>query len=182
MGSPSDVRVGPGLLYLNVSGSAMPDLGVSWTTPVPPWIPMGYTDSGHAFTYTPKFDPIEVAEEKVPIRYEESSSELRLELALAEITANNFKTAFNGGTINTATLGQIKFTPPAASATAIRVAIGWEATDLSERWVWYKCLQTGAVEVGRRKAPAKATIPMAFMVEIPLGGGAPFDALFADPA
>ena len=182
MGSPSDIRVGPGLLYANVAGSALPDLGDPWEAETVPWIPFGYTDEGHAFTYTPKFDPIEVAEEKVPVRYEESSSELRLEFALAEITAANFKTAFNGGTINTATLGQIKFTPPTAGAPAVRIAIGWEATDLSERWVWYKCLQTGAVEVGRRKAPAKTTIPMGFMVEIPLGGGAPFDALFADPA
>lgn len=176
MGSAVDVKVGPGLLYLNVAESDLPAAFTdAWEDETVPWVPMGYTDEGHAFTATPSFEDIEVAEEYLPVRSEQVGLQLQLEFALAEITAANFKTAFNGGTI-TSGVGKVTFAPPPVTTAPIRVAIGWESSDHLERWVWYRCLQTGAVEVGRRKAPAKTTLPMAFRVELPLGGGAPFNA------
>jgi len=179
MGSPSDVKVGPGLLYIAPAETTPPvDLTTPWAVA---WVPLGYTEEGHAFTHTPNFEGIEVAEEKLPIRYEETGATEQLEFAAAEITARNFQIALNGGTLTTGT-GIVTFEPPAADAIATRVAIGWESQDHTERWVWKRCLQTGAVEVGRRKAPAKATIPMAFQVELPLAGGLPFVSIFEDAA
>lgn len=182
MPSPSAVKVGPGLLYIAAAGTPLPaDLTTAWGAA---WTQMGYTEEGHGFTSTPSYDPIEVAEELLPIRYEATGAEYRVEFALAEITAKNFQTAFNGGTLTTSGVGAAqttKFTPPLATADPIRVALGWQSQDGKERWVWYKCLQTGASERAARKAPAKATIPMSFLVEIPLTGGAAFEALFATP-
>lgn len=75
--------------------------------------------------------------------------------------------------------GIVIFEPPDAGDEQ-RVALGWEADDGSERWVWRKCVQTGNVEVARRKAPAKATIPCEFALEIVAGGVKPFIAIFDD--
>lgn len=178
MGSAVDVKVGPGLLYLNVAESPLPaSFTDDWESETVPWTPMGYTEEGHAFTMTPNFEDVTVAEELLPIRSEQTGLTLQLEFALAEITAANFKTAMNGGTITTGT-GKVTFSPPPVTTAPVRIAIGWESQDHAERWVWYRNVQTGAVQVGRRKAPAKATIPMAFRVELPLAGGAPFNADF----
>ena len=73
-------------------------------------------------------------------------------------------------------LGVVKFEPP-APGTEVRTAIGWESQDHFERWVWRKCLNTGDVEISRKKAPDKSTIPMEFHSEV-VTNQKPFMALF----
>lgn len=182
MGTPTNVKVGPGLLYVAPLDTVAPvDLTTAWAAA---WIEMGYTEEGHAFAAENTFEGIEVAEELLPIRQEQTAANLTVTVALAEMTARNVQIALNGGTLTTSGAGPtqiITFEPPELGE-ATRIALGWESQDHLERWVWYKCLQTGNVEIARRKAPAKATIPTVFTVEIPLAGGAPFTAIFADPA
>lgn len=177
MGDPTAVKVGPGALYVAPLGTTAPaDLATPWGVA---WIPLGYTEEGHEFAAENTFEAIEVAEELLPIRQEQTGSNLTVEMALAEMTAKNVQLALNGGTITSGD-GFVTFEPPELGE-ATRVALGWESQDHLERWVWYKCLQTGNVAIARRKAPAKATIPTTFTVEIPTGGGAPFKAIFSGP-
>jgi hypothetical protein len=170
---PRNIKIGPGWLKANVVGAVEPaDLTTAWDVS---WVDLGYTEEGHSFTSTPNFEAIEVAEELTPVFYEQTNVQYQLELALAEITHDNLKKVHNGGTI-TAGTGITTFEPPAVGV-AIRIALGWESIDGSERYVFRKCLQTGAVEMARRKAPAKTTLPGTFQLELPGAGIAPWKSI-----
>lgn len=174
MGDPTRVRLGPGKLKIAPLGTTEPTtLSAAWNAS---WLDIGYTEEGHAFTSSPSFDPVPVAEEIMPLQYAPTGQEMRVEFAMAEMGAKNLQTAFNGGTITTGT-GIVTFEPPALGSET-RVMLGWEALDAKERWVFRKCLQTGDVEFARRKAPDKTTIPVSFMLEIVAGSSAPFKAIF----
>lgn len=170
MGNPNKVKVGAGLLYVAPVGSTEPnDLTTPWSTVDSDWVPFGYTEEGHNFSSEPNFEPIEVAEELEPIRFEQTATTQSLEFAAAEMTVNNLKYAFNGGTVTTISGTVVEYLPPTLGS-ATRVALGWESNDGEERWIFRKCLQTGNVTVARNKAPNKATIPMTFRLENPGGG------------
>lgn len=171
-----NVAVGPGTLYFGAVGATEPtDLTTAWSSA---WIPVGYTTEGHAFSYTPSYEGIEVAEELLPIKQVATGAEMVVAFAAAEMTAANVQKALNGGTITTGT-GFVTFEPPAADAEPTRVAIGWEAADKSERWIWRKCLQTGGVEINRRKGTDYANLNMEFSVEVVSKAVKPFVAIMS---
>lgn len=167
-GTPGNVKVGPGWLRIAPVGTDEPDdLTTAWDEA---WVLLGYTEGGHRFAYTPSFDPIEVAEEIDPIRYEPSNRQLGVGFSMAEVTARNLQIAFNGGTITSVgtPATHVTFEPPDLGEET-RVAIGWEAANANERWVYRKCLQTGTSELPRAKAPAKTVIPADFRLEVVQG-------------
>lgn len=175
-GDPTKIKVGPGHLFVAAVGADEPsDLTTAW--PVA-WTRLGYTDAGHTFTASPSFDPVEVAEEIDPIRYEATGREMKVEFSMAEITARNLSLALNGGEVVDG-MNLITFEPP-DPGEEVRIALGWESRDGKERWIWRKCLQTGDVAIARKKAPDKALIPASFMCEIVAGGVKPFVAIFDD--
>jgi len=177
-GVPTEVKVGPGILRIGSVGAAEPaDLTAPWDAA---WVPLGYTAEGHAFNMSPSFEPITVAEELDTLRHEATGRTMNVSFAAAQMTARNLSLALNGGTIDAAGIGFVTFEPP-DPGEEVRIALGWESTDGSERSVWRKCLQTGDVEIARRKAPATATIPMTFMLEV-VAGKKPFRAIFEDAA
>ncbi len=259
MGTPSNVKVGAGLIYTGAVGSTEPtDLTTAWSSA---WTPQGYTEDGSKHNIAPSFDPLEVAEELIPIRYEETKREITVSYTAAEMTVDNVFKAFNGGVLTalplvsagitgtpslgtggvvtvtahdlvagervmfaavgtatgvavstsyfvrsttsttvtlSATVGGAALTTGAGTlgaagtftravaryeppdiGTATRIAVGWEAQDHQERWVFRRCLQTGAVEITHNKAPNKATIPMSFQLETVVGGVKPFMNIFA---
>lgn len=260
MADDTKLRVGPGWLRIGLVGSVEPtDLTTAWDAS---WTLLGYTEEGHEAAIEPNFEPLEVAEELTPVRYDETSRNMRISFSLAEITALNLKRALNGGTvtgpssalrlIGTATIvattgvitttvahglvvgDQVKtgtvvtttgitsntvyyvktvpsttsvtlsatsggaaltlgtdgslsalsevtgtvtiFEPPEIGAVSY-AAIGWEATDGLERWIWRKCIQTGSVTLARRKAPAKTLIACEFRI-MKASGTPPFVAIF----
>ena len=169
-GTPTNVRVGPGRLYIAPVGTAEPaDLTVSWHAD---WVQVGYTEEGSTFGFDQTFEDVMVAEEFDAIDTLQTQRAITVSFAAAELTATNLQRALNGGTITTAA-GVITFTPPAAGEVT-RLAVGWEADDGQERWVFRRCVQQGSVEIARQKAPNKASIPMEFRVTVPDAGGAPF--------
>lgn len=173
-GNASKVRVGPGWLKIAPLGTAIPaDLIAAWNVA---FVDVGYTAEGSTFTFTPSFEAVEVAEENEPISYEKTGQEVTAAFEAAEITARNLQIAFNGGTITTGT-GIVTYEPPAADVVATYVMLGWEAFDKKERWIFRKCLQTGASELARRKAPDKSTIPMTFQAVVPSAGVKSFVAI-----
>src|SRR6266581_1376884 len=164
MANPQNVALGPGILKLNptLGGSEPLDLTTPWPSG---WVEPGYTAEGSKFTNETTYEDVEVAEELDPVNKAATKRNLTVEFALAEITANNLKRIFNGGTI-TAGPNCWYYDPPALG-TEVYVMLGWESNDGTERWVFRKCIQTGAVEVTRGKAPAKATLPGAFQLVKP---------------
>lgn len=176
-GNPNKVKVGPGLLYIGPVGVTEPnDLTTPWATVDGDWAQIGYTEEGHEFSSEPSFEPIEVAEEKIPIRYEEANKTEMLSFAAAEITKDNLVRAFNGGSVSTISGTVVRYEPPSIGE-AIRCALGWESDDGEERWVFRKCVQAGAVTIGRRRSPDKALIAMQFNLEVVGGGIKPWSAI-----
>ncbi|MFI7449539.1 hypothetical protein ACIBQX_18730 [Nonomuraea sp. NPDC049714] len=165
-GNPANLALGPGKLYIAVLGTTEPtDLTTPWETVSAAWIPLGYTDEGSTFNYSVDSENVEVAEELDPVAVALTSRELGLSFALAEITASNLKRALNGGTITPGT-GIVVFEPPALGEE-VRTMLGWESEDATERWVYRKCLQIGAMEMSRAKGAAKATISCDYRLEKP---------------
>jgi hypothetical protein len=178
MADRTKIRIGPGLLKSAVVGSTEPaDLAATWAVA---WTDLGYTEEGTTFTISPSFEDVEVAEEIDPIDILPVGREMTVEFALAELTAENLQKVLNGGTITTGT-GQKTFEPAAASATPTYLAIGWEDTLAThkERYVWRRCIQTGDIEIQRRKAPDKAVLGASFRVALP-SSGAPFKYYVSD--
>ncbi|WP_372741346.1 hypothetical protein [Neptunomonas sp.] len=169
-------RVGAGTLYVAALGSTLPtDLATAWDAA---WVEVGYTEAGHEFEITPTFEDIEVAEELSPIATYETARNYNVRFNMAEYTAANLKTAFNGGTI-TAGTGIVTFEPPDAGVFT-EVMLGWEATDAFQRRVWKRCIQTGTITVTQNKAPNRASIPVDFRVLIPTDNSAPWFEIIDD--
>lgn len=174
-GDPTNVRVGPGWLFIAPVGSPEPtdlsgEFGVAGPTGEPDlsaWVDLGYTEEGSAFSFENTFEDVPVAEELEPIEILQTARNISVSFAAAELTAGNLQTALNGGTITTGT-GTVTFDPPAAGDFTY-AAVAWESTDGLERWIFRKGVQTGNVDIARRKAPAKATIPMSFRFVKPDG-------------
>jgi hypothetical protein len=171
MADRTKIRIGPGLLKIAIVGSTEPaTLAATWAVA---WTDLGYTEEGTVFNISPEFEDVEVAEEIDPIDILPTGRTMSVEFALAELTALNMQYALNGGTVTTGT-GEKYFEPAAASATPTYVALGWEdsLTTHKERYVWRRCIQTGDIEIARRKAPDKATIGASFRVALPSTGAA----------
>lgn len=179
-GSIADfVKLGPGKLHFGAVGATEPN-DLSTAIVAATWPYVGWTDEGHAFTYTPTYEDVEVAESLLPIAKVATGQQMQVEFALAEVTAANIQRALNGATVTASGTGATAIDsvePLAFGATEPRVAILWAADDNSERWIFRKCLQTGAVAINRRKGAAKATIPLAFSLEPVSATIRPFKAI-----
>ena len=177
------IKLGPGKIYFGAVGAVEPaDLTTAISTAV--WNYAGFTDEGHTFTFTPTYEGVQVAELLEDVSNIATGRDMTLELALAEVTAANVQRALNGAVVTASGTGPTAIDtvePLAFGAVEPRVAVLWVADDNSERWVWRKCLQTGAVAIGRRKGAAKATIPLSFKLE-PVAGLKPFKAILKSTA
>lgn len=180
-GKPETISLGPGTLYIAPLGTTeMPDhdLTTPWATVSAAWIQLGYTTEGSTFTYTPSAEKVEVAEELDPVAIALTGRDFSVEFALAQITASNMRTAMNGGTITTG-VGAVTFEPPALGEE-VRTMLGWESEDHEERWIYRKCLQTGAASMSRKKGAERAAIACKFDLEKP-SDKTPWKAILASP-
>lgn len=167
------IQLGPGTLRSAPLGTAEPpDIATAYAAA---WIDLGYTEEGSAFSYALTSENVPVAEEFDPVKVVTTGRTASVAFALAQVTAENLKRSLNGGTITTA-VGIVTFEPPAPGAE-VRRMLAWDSEDGQERWIFRQCFQTGNVEIARRKAPAKATIPTVFTLEKPTGLQ-PFKAIF----
>ncbi|GAA3172450.1 hypothetical protein [Nonomuraea roseoviolacea] len=165
-GNPNAIALGPGRLFIAPLGTTEPtDLTTPWETVSVAWVPLGYTDEGSNFTYSVDSETVNVAEELDPIAVALTAREGALAFALAEMTAKNMQRALNGGSIVAGT-GIVTFEPPDLGEE-VRVMLGWESEDGEERWIYRKALQTGGLDIARRKGAEKAVIPCEFKLEKP---------------
>jgi hypothetical protein len=179
-GTPAALALGPGYLYLSPIGTTEPiDLTATWASVSAAWAGIGYTADGSEFQYQLNTSPVPVAEELDPIVNAPDGRTMSVVFSMAEITATNLKRAFNGGTITGAT-GCVYFEPPDLGSE-VRVMLGFESEDHTERWIYRQCFNNGQISLPRKKGAANAVIPVSFLLEKPATGLKPFRAIMAAP-
>jgi hypothetical protein len=165
------LALGPGYLYYAPLGSDLPDntvAGSVFTDTWPAaWIPVGVTSEGHEFSYNLETEPVEVAEYLDPPAYASTGREIGMSFEIARLSLSLEKLALNGGTITTSGSGatQLNHYVPPEIGEEVRVMIGWESTDNTERIVAHQAFQNGEVTTARRKGADKATLPVEFRFE-----------------
>jgi hypothetical protein len=176
MGNPAALSLGPGIIKIADIGTAEPtDLASAWPAG---WQEPGYTENGSVFGYESTLDEVEVEEEFDPVAFVTTKRSGSLSFKMAELTATHLKWALNGGTI-TAGAGYVYYDPP-APGTEVWKMLGFQADDLTERWIFRRCFQGGKVEVPRRKGNNKALIPVEFRLAKP-AGLQPWRAILVSP-
>lgn len=170
----------PGFLFWAPLGSAVPAMtvvGSVYTDAWPvAWINLGATADGTDFSYDINTSPVSVAEFLDPIRISTVSRSGSLAFELANFTATNLKKVLNGATATvtgTTTTTLTKITPPVVGQET-RAMIGWESTDGTVRAIAYQCINSGAIKMSFKKAPAFTTQPCIFQFEVP-STGTPFE-------
>lgn len=177
MGTPAAVKLGPGHLYVAAIGTTEPS---SLTGALPSaWVDLGYTEEGSEIGFEMTFEDVNVAEELDPVKVVATARSASIKFDLAQLTARNLSVAFNGGTITGPTGGYVTFDPPDLGEEE-RLMIVWQADDNEERWLFRRVLQVGSVNIARRKAPDKATVPCEFRTEIPTNGSGIFKVWVID--
>jgi hypothetical protein len=177
MGNVDAIKLGPGLLYVAPIGTTEPTtltgaLAVEW-------VAIGYTESGTEQNHDLAISPVYVAEELWPVRHVVETAQLRVNFEAAELTAENLRRAWNGGTVTSPSGGYVKFTPPGTNAAMVRRMLVWQADDNEERWLFRRVFNASGFAVPRRRGNDKARIPMSFALEKP-ESAEPYDAWFAD--
>lgn len=179
-GVAAALGLGPGYLYAGPIGTTEPaDLTTAWTAVSAAWAAIGYTEDGNEFNYNPSTSPVDVAEELDHIQVVTTGRDSSVKFAMSQITATNMKYAMNGGVLTTGT-GIVTFEPPDLG-TEVRIMLGFESEDHTERWVWRQCFQTGTVAIGRHKGANNAAIAVEFSLEKPATGARLYKAIFQTP-
>jgi hypothetical protein len=176
-GNKGQLALGPGTLRLGPLGTPEPtDLVTPWDAG---FVDLGYTKEGSKITYSIDTGTVEVAEEIDPIYVAINSRNITVEFMLMQLTATNLRRAWNGGTITTGT-GIVTFEPHDPGAD-LRVMLGYQSQDGTERWVFREGLQTGNVELERKRGADAAGIANTFQLARPAYNIAPFKAILASP-
>jgi hypothetical protein len=165
-GTPTEVRTGPGTLYVAPLGTAEPTSATAALAAG--WRDVGYTDGGITARWEVTTEAVEVDQEFDPIRHVTTSRAGSLSTRLAQISRENLALALNAGA-DAAETGTLE--PPAVGAE-VRVMVLHE-TDDGARWLFRQCFQADAIEISSQKGAEKRSIPVTFRMEKPTGA-APF--------
>ncbi len=170
------LALGAGYLYFANLGTSLPAntvAGSVFTDAWPAgWNEIGITKTGSEFDYTINVSPIDSAEFFDPVQWVMDSREAALKMELEQISATNMKFALNGGSLSVSGSGATQlnsFTPP-SPGSEVRIMVGWEAQDNSERLLFEQAYQVGSLAVQRQKGSANATLALEFRAELPASG------------
>lgn len=171
-GNANDVKLGPGRLWVAAIGTSEPASGSAVLPSA--WRSVGYTEEGNVFTTEITTEPVEVAEELDPIRYENTRRASSVQFQMAEMSRENLALALNAGA---AAANDAQAFEPPDLGTEVRCMIVWDSNESATdgldggnvRWLYRQCYQVEAIETSRAKAPAKSLIPVRFQLEKPTG-------------
>lgn len=182
-GTPNNVQLGPGRLYVAPLGTAEPTTASAALPSA--WRAIGYTEEGSNFTAEITNEGIAVAEEVDMIRYVMTARANSVVFAMAEMTRQNLGLAMNDATAAHAANGPTAYEPldPGSEAAAMLV---WDrdlgtVSGTNVRWLFRQAKAGGTVEIAARKAPAKSLIAVTFSLEKPSGTTAPWKC-FPNPS
>jgi hypothetical protein len=190
-GNPSAIALGPGYLYANLllNGDEPTDLVTPWETVDPGWILLGYTETGSEFNYALTSGNVEVAEELDPVMISTTGRTSTCTFTMAEMTASNLSFAMNGGIIHYPADPNVEppydtysddvvIVEPPDLGTEVRIMMGFESEDHTERWVMRQCFQTGTAKIVRQKGTVIAGIAVVMSLEKPATSKRLFAAIF----
>jgi hypothetical protein len=195
-GNPGAIALGPGYLYVGFLDADEPtDLTTPWEDVDPTWILLGYTETGSEFNYALTSGNVEVAEELDPVMISTTGRTSTVTFTMAEMTASNLSFAMNGGIIHYPLEGvnskgdpieppydayseDVVIVEPPDLGSEVRVMMGFESEDHTERWVMRQCFQTGTMKIMRQKGTTIAGIAAVFSLEKPATSKRLFAAIF----
>lgn len=125
---PNMISIGPGLLYVASIATTDPTTGASGTL-TSAWEQIGYTEEGSTFRWETTNEPIEVAEELEPVRYEMSRRVGTVAFAMAEATKRNLQIALNMGLTGGNLTDPVE---PNAIGSEVRVKLLLKTEDLAQ--------------------------------------------------
>lgn len=144
------------------------------------FVDVGYaSEDGVLFNTSPNITDIFAWQSEYPIRSLTETREGGVAFTMREWSADNFKVAFGGGSIEVVSAGHYKYVPPSGAQSVNVVVVTW--TDAhTYRLVVPRGQIVENVEVPLRRAAA-ADLPVTFRVLGPSGGGDPWYLLTDDP-
>lgn len=161
-GAPTEVRTGPGTLYVAPLGTAEPASATATLNAA--FRDVGYTRDGITLRFEQTFEPVDVDQEVDPIRHVMTSRAASLATRLAQISRENLALALNAGAAATET-GTFDVPDP---GDEVAVMVLFE-TDDGARYLLRQCLQTDAIEIGSVKGATPRSIPVWFTAQKPTG-------------
>jgi hypothetical protein len=181
VGTPT-ILVDPGFLWVAPLGTAAPTNTVTASkfsdTIAAAWLPLGATTEGSTFSYSTSVEAINVAEFFDPIKYVTTERSGNIAFNLADFTLSNYRRALNGGVAALAPTGtsgsELSTLEPPDPGNEVRCMVLWESTDSTIRLMLRQTIQGGEVSTAFQKAPAFASIPCTFNMEIPTGSSKPW--------
>lgn len=189
--NPGNVKVAAGTLYAAPLGSTEPtSCSGAWDAA---WLPIGYTEQGSEFDFSPAVTPIDVEEEYYPIRQAITMYSGKITFVMAELTQQSLAIAMNVG-VGAGKDTESQPTPPAGQfyqepvnpGNEVRIMLGWGAEfegqadhipDAFQRFIWRQCLQVGSVKRVFRKGAVKASYSVEFALEKPTSGLQPWRSI-----
>lgn len=161
-GTPSNVKLGPGRIWIGPVGSTAPTNASS--APDTAFWALGYTEEGTTVDIESSGEPIEVAEELDPIDFVLTARSVTLNVAAAEVTRKRLAVALALGASYADNAAALDF--PSGSDTQVGVAVIWDSAETaagnSENIRWYipKMMPSDTSSIARQKAPNKSTLPL----------------------
>lgn len=182
--APPQTLYGPGFLYWAPGATVEPthaSSGTKFTDIITtPFINLGPTTEGTTFTYSSTTEAIRAAEFFDPLKIVTTERAGSLSCNLMNITLTNLKRVLNGGTLTTtggAGAEVNRYVPPTPGAET-RCVLLWESQDADIRLMCYQVLNGGELSLTLQKAPAVASFPVNFQLEVP-PSGQPFNLITA---
>lgn len=167
----SALSFGAGYLLVSALGVSAPAntvAGSVFTDTWPAgWNLWGVTREGHTLNIEFDSEPVEAAEYLDPLLNIVTGRTISAEFDVMQVHLTNFQRAFNGGTKTPSGSGATlltTYTLPAIGSE-VRVQLGWESVDNTERWWAMQCFQTGSVGIQRQKGADNASLPLTYTME-----------------
>lgn len=172
-GNPDNIQLGPGRLYYAPIGTAEPTNASSALDAA--YKVIGYTEDGSEVQIGLTSESIMVSEELDAVDEVLTERLTMVSLEMAEVTRRRLALVLGLGASASDSAATLE--PPTAGAEESFMLV-WDSEEDAVgnadniRWLFRKCKVTGNINIARRKAPNKATLPVEIKCSKPAGAEA----------
>lgn len=175
MGTPSNVIVGSALLFTAPAGTATPTItaATGLCAPSSPWVASGFTEKGVTINVDRKVDNIMVDELSTPVSVVDNTTDITIDITLAEDTLANALSAYGGGSITTqAASGSVAGETILTLADALTIValcfVATNAAGFSRVLYIPQVVSAGKVKTTYQRTKSPRTYPTTFTAISPL--------------
>lgn len=173
-GSPSDITLGPGWLFMAPLGTTEPS---DSTTALPSaWISLGYTEDGHDLTIGRTNDEIKVAESAYPVKVVNSEMNVKLKTRLAEPTLRNLTLALGNGAAGSNSATSLELSTTLTGVMLVHDS-HYGTLTTNRRKVFREVYPIGDLSTMMKKSPNKTTFDVELAAVLPDGQTSPIKFL-----